>query len=145
MPWIAADFGEFSQLNWIISAFNLTSAAFIPCWAQMADVFGRNISLNAAIILMIIGNALATGAPTTAFWLLLLGRAIQGISAAGINVVIRTILADKVSLQENARNWAIFSLVGGISYGIGPVVGGRCDKYREKEEAKAPGRLSHSS
>ncbi|KAF4973410.1 hypothetical protein FSARC_304 [Fusarium sarcochroum] len=124
LPWIAGDFGEISQLNWIVSAFNLTSAAFIPFWAQMADVFGRNASLNAAIILMLIGSALCTGAPTNAFPVLLLGRAFQGIAAAGLNVVVRTILADKVSLQENAKNWAIFSLVAGISYGLGPVIGG---------------------
>ncbi|KAM5355610.1 hypothetical protein ACJ41O_002256 [Fusarium nematophilum] len=124
LPWIASDFGQVSQLNWIVSAFNLTSAAFIPFWAQMADVFGRNASLNAAIIFMLIGSALCTGAPTQAFPVLLLGRGFQGLSAAGINVVVRTILADKVSLQENAKNWAIFALVGGISYALGPVIGG---------------------
>lgn len=90
----------------------------------MADVFGRNISLNAAIIFMIIGSALCTGAPTDSFPVLLLGRGFQGLASAGINVVIRTILADKVSLQENAKNWAIFSFVGGISYALGPVIGG---------------------
>ncbi|KAL2675062.1 hypothetical protein Neosp_011242 [[Neocosmospora] mangrovei] len=124
LPWIAGDFGEISQLNWIVSSFNLTSAAFIPFWAQMADVFGRNASLNAAVIFMLIGSALCTGAPTNAFPVLLLGRGFQGLAAAGLNVVVRTILADKVSLQENARNWAIFALVGGISYAIGPVIGG---------------------
>ena len=124
LPWIAGDFGQISQLNWIVSAFNLTSAAFIPCWAQMADVFGRNVSMCAAIILMLIGSALCTGAPTNAFPVLLLGRAFQGLSAAGLNVLTRTILADKVSLAENAKNWAIFSLVGGVSYALGPVIGG---------------------
>lgn len=125
LPWIASDFSEISQLNWIVSSFNLTSAAFIPFWAQMADVFGRNASLNAAVIFMLIGSALCTGAPTNAFPVLLLGRGFQGLAAAGLNVIVRTILADKVSLQENARNWAIFALVGGISYAIGPVIGGK--------------------
>ncbi|KAF4462537.1 multidrug transporter [Fusarium albosuccineum] len=124
LPWIAGDFGEISQLNWIVSAFNLTSAAFIPFWAQMADVFGRNASINAAVILMLIGSALCTGAPTNAFPVLLLGRGFQGLAAAGLNVVVRTILADKVSLQENAKNWAIFAFVGGVSYALGPVIGG---------------------
>ncbi|KAK7415824.1 hypothetical protein QQX98_005606 [Neonectria punicea] len=90
----------------------------------MVDVFGRDASINASIIFMIIGSALCTGAPTSSFPVLLLGRGFQGIAAAGINVVIRTILADKVSLQENAKNWAIFSLVGGASYALGPVIGG---------------------
>ncbi|RAL61553.1 hypothetical protein DID88_009592 [Monilinia fructigena] len=30
LPWIASDFNEISQMDWIISAFNLCSAAFIP-------------------------------------------------------------------------------------------------------------------
>jgi MFS family permease len=107
-----------------VSAFNLTAAAFIPCWAQLADVFGRNAALNIAVILMLIGSALCTGAPTNAFAVLLLGRGYQGVAAAGINVVSRAILADKVSLEENAKNWAIFAFVGGISYALGPVIGG---------------------
>ncbi|KAK3186099.1 hypothetical protein K4F52_005089 [Lecanicillium sp. MT-2017a] len=124
LPWIALDFGKLSQQNWIVSSFNLTSGAFIPFWAQIADVFGRNIALSSATMLMLIGSALCTGAPTNAYGVLLLGRAFQGISASGLSVLTRTILADKVSLQESAKSWSIFAAVGGFSYGLGPVVGG---------------------
>ncbi|KAI6778807.1 multidrug transporter [Emericellopsis cladophorae] len=124
LPWIAHDFGRFSQLNWIVSAFNLTSAAFIPFWAQMCDVFGRNATINGSIILMLLGSALCTGAPTSAFPMLLLGRGFQGLAAAGLNVVVQTILADRVSLKEAASNWSIFAFVGGTAYGLGPVIGG---------------------
>jgi len=82
LPWIASDFNEISQQNWIVSAFNLTSAAFIPFWAQMADVFGRYASITAAVIIMMIGSALCTGSPTNAYAVLLLGRAFQGIASA---------------------------------------------------------------
>lgn len=152
MPWIAADFSEslptpfpdmaplktsyssatytdeISQLNWIISAFNLTSAAFIPFWGQVADIFGRHWSLQATQVLMLIGSALCTGAPTSAFGLFLLGRALQGLACAGIGTLVRIVLSDRVSLEENARNWTAFTLVGGIAYGIGPVVGGYLTK-----------------
>lgn len=73
---------------------------------------------------MMIGSALCTAAPTNAFPLLLLGRGFQGVAASGLNVVVRTILADRVTLKENAKNWAIFAIVGGVSYGVGPVIGG---------------------
>lgn len=115
---------EISQLNWIISAFNLTSAAFIPFWGQMADVFGRHAALQATVIIMMIGSALCTAAPTDAFPMLLLGRGIQGLGCAGISVIVRVIIADKVSLKENAKNWSIFSFTAGMSYAIGPVIGG---------------------
>jgi hypothetical protein len=125
LPWIAVDFGEVAQLNWIISAFNLTSAAFIPFWGQMADIFGRHYTLQACVIVMMVGSALCTGAPTHAFPVLLLGRGIQGMGCAGISVVVRIVLADKVSLEENAKNWTIFTFTAGMSYGIGPVIGGK--------------------
>ncbi|KAK2591181.1 hypothetical protein QQS21_011137 [Conoideocrella luteorostrata] len=128
LPWIASDFSQLAQQNWIVSAFTLTSAAFIPCWAQIADVFGRYVSLVAAILIMMVGSALCTAAPTAAFGMLLFGRALQGIASSGLNVVVRTILADRVTLKESAKNWALFALVGGISYGIGPVIGGYLTK-----------------
>ena len=113
-----------SQLNWIISSFNLTSAAFIPFWGQAADIFGRHPAIQAALVTMMIGSAICTAAPTTAFPVLLLGRGIQGLGCAGLNVVVRVILLDRVSLKENAKNWSIFSFTAGMSYGIGPVIGG---------------------
>ncbi|KAM0426497.1 hypothetical protein ACHAPT_008188 [Fusarium lateritium] len=124
LPWVADDFDQLSQLNWIISSFNLTAAAFIPFWGQMADIFGRHASIQACMIIAIVGGALCTGSPTSAFPLLLFGRALQGIGCAGINVVVRAIVADKVSLQEDAKNWSIFSMVAGSSYSVGPVIGG---------------------
>lgn len=115
---------QISQLNWIISAFNLTSAAFLFFWAQLTDLFGRHNTLQAAILIMIIGSAICTGAPTSTFSVLLLGRALQGVGAAGVNISIRTILADRVSLSEYALNWTIFALVSGVGFSVGPVIGG---------------------
>lgn len=124
LPWIASDFNKLSQMNWIISAFNLCSATFIPFWGQMADIFGRTAALEMTLIMMMIGSALCTAAPLNAFPVLILGRALQGLSVAGINVISRTILADKVSLKENAKNTSVFSFFMGISYAIGPLIGG---------------------
>lgn len=124
LPWIAADFDEVPQLNWIIAAFNLTAAAFIPFWGQMADIFGRHAAIQGCMILALVGGAVCTGTPTSSFALLLFGRALQGIGCAGMNVVVRAIVADRVSLREDAKNWSIFSLVGGSAYAVGPVIGG---------------------
>ncbi|ORX35086.1 major facilitator superfamily domain-containing protein [Kockovaella imperatae] len=124
LPFIASDFNELAQLDWIVLAFNLTSATFIPAWGQIADVYGRYASVQASIILMLLGSALCAGSPTSAFPMLLFGRAILGMGCAGMNISTRTILADKVSLKENARNTTIFQMVGGLGYGLGPTIGG---------------------
>ena len=73
---------------------------------------------------MVVGSALCAGAPVTAFPMLLLGRALQGMGCAGLNILTKVILADKVSLAENAKNNTLFTIVGGIGYGVGPVIGG---------------------
>ncbi|EAW08233.1 putative MFS multidrug transporter [Aspergillus clavatus NRRL 1] len=122
VPTIASHFNKFDQLNWIITSFTLTSTAFIPLFGQLADVFGRHAVLQLAMLLMLVGSTLAAAAQS--WGMLLLGRALQGTSSAGIMNIIMIVLADRVSLKENARNNSIFVFVGGLGYGIGPVVGG---------------------
>ena len=74
------------------------------------------------MVFMIIGSTLAAAAQTWA--MLLLGRAFQGLSAAGILNMIKIVLSDKVSLADNAKNNTVFALVAGLSYAAGPVIGG---------------------
>src|SRR5580700_10065088 len=112
------------QLYWIILSFNLTSATFIPAWGQYADIFGRHAALQGALLVILVGAALCSAAPLNAYPMLLAGRALQGIGCAGLNILAKVILADKVSLKENAKNNSIFSIIGGLGYGFGPVIGG---------------------
>jgi predicted MFS family arabinose efflux permease len=100
----------------------LTDTAFIPIFGQLADVFGRFAALELAIGCLTIGSILCAAAPIWA--ILLLGRALQGIGAAGMTNVSMIILADKVSLKEQARNTSLFQLLNGIGYSVGPVIGG---------------------
>ncbi|KAK4938538.1 hypothetical protein LTR10_021070 [Elasticomyces elasticus] len=122
LPQIASHFDKFNQLNWIVTAFTLTATAFIPVWGQVADIFGRHTSLQCAVVLLTIGSVLCAAAPD---WpVLLLGRALQGMGTAGIQNVVMIILADSVSLKEQAVNTSIFQLMNGIGYSVGPVIGG---------------------
>lgn len=73
---------------------------------------------------MILGSALCAGAPITNFPMLLAGRGLQGVGSSGLIILEKIILADKVSLKENAKNNTVFTLLGGIGFGIGPTVGG---------------------
>ncbi|KAL7932083.1 major facilitator superfamily domain-containing protein [Trichoderma chlorosporum] len=122
LPFIASHFHKFDQLNWIVTAYTLTSTAFIPFYGQFADVFGRHISLQVALFFTVIGSVLCAAAQSWS--MLLLGRALQGLSSAGLSSIILVILADKVTLEENAKNNTLFTIVSGSTYAIGPVIGG---------------------
>lgn len=74
------------------------------------------------MFLMLVGSVLCAAAQT---WpMLLFGRALQGTSSAGIMNLIQIILSDKVSLEDNAKNSTIFQFVAGVSYSVGPIIGG---------------------
>ncbi|PON21586.1 hypothetical protein TGAM01_v209617 [Trichoderma gamsii] len=117
LPFIASHFHKFDQLNWIVTAYTLTSTAFIPFYGQLADVFGRHISLQAALFFTVIGSVLCAAAQSWS--MLLLGRALQGLSSAGLSSIILVVLADKVTLEENAKNNTLFTIVSGSTYAIG--------------------------
>lgn len=80
--------------------------------------------MQGALVVLIVGSVLCAAAPITAFPMLLVGRALQGIGCAGTLINTKVILADKVTLEENAKNNTIFTLLSGIGYGVGPVIGG---------------------
>ncbi|KIX02473.1 uncharacterized protein Z518_08414 [Rhinocladiella mackenziei CBS 650.93] len=122
LPEISSHFNKFNQLNWIVTAFTLTSTAFIPFFGQLSDIFGRHASLQCAVVLLTIGSVLCAAAPDWA--VLLLGRALQGVGTAGISNVSLIVLADSVPLKEQAINTSIFQLLNGIGYAVGPVIGG---------------------
>lgn len=113
---------DLSQLSWVANAFNITACAFVPAFGQLADLFGRHTMLQICQILVLVGSALAAGAQE--FVMLLFGRALQGVGCAGILVLVRIILADRVSLAENSKNTSIYSMVAGSAYAVAPVVGG---------------------
>lgn len=122
LPFIASHFDKFNQLNWIVTAFTLTSTAFIPFFGQLSDIFGRHSSIQAAVLILTIGSILCATAPV---WpVLLLGRALQGMGCAGVSNIAMIILADSVSLKEQAINTSIFQLMNGVGYSVGPVIGG---------------------
>lgn len=105
-----------------MTAFTLTSTAFIPIFGSLADTFGRYASIQFAVVILTIGSVLCAVAP--AWGVLLLGRALQGVGTAGVQNVAMIILADKVSLREQAVNTSIFQLMNGVGYSVGPVIGG---------------------
>ncbi|RMJ24466.1 MFS multidrug transporter, partial [Aspergillus sp. HF37] len=121
-PYISSHFNKLDELNWIVTAYTLTSTAFIPAFGQLADVFGRHAVLQLAVFLTLVGSTLCAAAQT--WGMLLLGRALQGTGSAGTMNVVMIILADKVSLKENAKNNSIFAFISGVGYAVGPEIGG---------------------
>lgn len=63
---------------------------------------------------IMIGSVLCASSVT--WGMLLFGRALQGMGAAGIMNLTRIVLSDGMSLADNSKNNTIFSLISGIRY-----------------------------
>lgn len=123
IPLISSHFGHLTgSFNWIVAAYTLTFTTFVPASGQLADIYGRHFALQFEMFWIMIGSVLCAAAQS--WGMLLLGRALQGLGAAGIMSLSRIILSDGATLAENARNNSVLSIISGVSYAVGPVIGG---------------------
>jgi MFS family permease len=100
----------------------LTSTVFLPLYASFADLFGRHAAIQTALLLFLIGSALSTGAQNMP--MMLAGRGVAGIGAAGLLTIVRIILADARGLDENTFQTSGLIILYAIAYSAGPWIGG---------------------
>lgn len=101
------------SFNWIVAAYTLTFTTFVPVSGQFAEAFGRHSTLHFQMFWIMIGSALCAGAQT--WGMLLVGRALQGLGAAGIMNLSRIVLSDNgATLAQISRNNSTLSLISGI-------------------------------
>ncbi|KAK7041530.1 hypothetical protein VNI00_009402 [Paramarasmius palmivorus] len=112
--------------SYIGTLYLLTSTVFLPLFASVADIYGRHFAIQTSLIFFIIGSALSTGAQNME--MMLSGRAIAGIGAAGLLTVVRVIISDSRSLDDNNWQVSILFLLYAIGYSVGPLIGGYLTK-----------------
>ncbi|CCA75864.1 related to putative multidrug transporter [Serendipita indica DSM 11827] len=119
---IASIFNRLDLQSYIGTAYVLGSTVFLPISASIADVWGRYWAMQAFVFFFLIGSAICTGASSMP--VLLVGRGISGIGAAGLLAIVRILLADSASLDDNNAQAALMILAYTVGYSLGPVVGG---------------------
>jgi MFS family permease len=67
LPTIAGELHGLNQISWLITAYLLAQTVAIPIYGKMGDIFGRKNVLLFAIVLFLVGSALAGAAPTVLF------------------------------------------------------------------------------
>lgn len=98
------------------------SAAVQPLYSQLADIWGRRWPMITALAIFAVGSGIAGG--STSASMLIGGRTIQGLGAAGINVLVEIIICDLLPLRERGKFMGLmfmFIVLGSVS---GPFIGG---------------------
>jgi EmrB/QacA subfamily drug resistance transporter len=122
LPTIGRAFGDFENLSWVVTAYLLTSTAVAPLYGKLSEIHGRRAMMLVALGMFTFGSLVSALAPN--LWVLVIGRALQGVGGGGLLPLAQTIIADIISPRERGSYQAYIG-VAWVGAGIsGPLLGG---------------------
>ena len=123
LPDIEREFGaSFSDLQWVISAYALTLAAFLLTAGSLADLYGRRLLFATGIVVFTVGS-LCCGLATSSLFLTL-ARGGQGVGGAIMFATALALLAQAFQGRDRGVALGLFGGITGIAIAVGPVLGG---------------------
>jgi EmrB/QacA subfamily drug resistance transporter len=123
LPRIGRDFHTgVADLQWVVTAYTLTLAAFLLLGGSLGDHFGRRRVFTIGVAWFAIASAGCAVAPSALT--LIAARALQGVGAALLTPGSLAILQASFAPEDRARAIGAWSGFGGLATAAGPLVGG---------------------
>jgi EmrB/QacA subfamily drug resistance transporter len=122
MPKILTDLDGSALYTWVVTIYLLTSTITVPFYGKLSDLFGRKPLLMIGIGTFLVGSALSGLSQNMEQ--LILFRGIQGIGAGALFPISLAVIGDLFTPAERGRYQGLFGAVFGLSFLLGPGVGG---------------------
>ena len=123
LPSLSAALGaSFQQAQWIVLAYLLAITALIVSAGRLGDMFGRRRMLVTGIGIFTAASLLCGLAPS--LWLLVAGRAAQGLGAAMMMSLTMALAGDTASRGRAGSTMGLLGTMSALGTTLGPTLGG---------------------
>ena len=123
LPSIGRDFhGGVGTLQWVVTGYALTLAAFLLLGGSLGDRYGRRRIFSVGVVWFAVASACCGLAPSAG--LLIGARLLQGVGGALLSPASLAILQASFRPQDRARAIGAWTGLGGVAAAAGPLVGG---------------------
>ena len=122
VPAITDEFHSLGDVGWYASAYLLTSCSFQLLWGKLFALYSAKWVFIINVLIFTTGSAMSGAAPASA--VLILGRAVSGVGAAGINSGLLVILAHITHPRQRALCTGFLAAAFGVAATMGPIIGG---------------------
>ncbi|MEU4764622.1 MFS transporter [Actinosynnema sp. NPDC023794] len=110
------------QLEWVVTAYNLSFAVLLLTGAALGDRFGRRKVFNAGLALFTAASVACALAPDAVF--LITSRAFQGAGAAMVLPLSLTLITAAFPPRTRGKAMGLYLGLTGLATVGGPVIGG---------------------
>lgn len=115
-------FDGFDRIGWLTSGFLLSTAVLVPSWGKVAMVFGRKITMYAAIVIFEAGSLMC--ALSNSMDTLIGGRVLAGVGGGGIQSLAFVIISEVVPIERRPLSMAVMGCTFAVASVLGPLIGG---------------------
>ncbi|KAK1636046.1 major facilitator superfamily transporter [Colletotrichum phormii] len=113
--------GTALEAFWSGTSFLLASAVLQPTVAGLSSIFGRKALVYVSAAFFAAGSIV--GAVASNFYVVIAGRAIQGVGGGGILALTEVIITDLVPLAVRGQWFSLLSVVWSVGTVTGPLIG----------------------